>query len=197
MNDIYQSLTENLYLFLALVIIIDALPIAGMIIPDEIAIAFAGFIIAQNSGSMIFAITLSVSLLLLTQLIMYWLGAKYSNHTINWLNKKSPKLVIAVEKYLNSNDLLVNILLRFTSSIRAVYAFISGIRKYDINKFVAYEIFVSTLKSILYLSIGYFIAQSVEEVESLTQQVGYMIAAIVVIAIGISIYSTWRIMREV
>jgi membrane protein DedA with SNARE-associated domain len=186
---------QHSYLIVFLAVFIDSLPLGGLLVPEEIVMALGGFLASQTNISLVYLCIASSSGLLIGQIALYILGNKYGKALLNFMRisgKKQDKL----KDYLDRNSFIVNIMLRFSSTLRSVVAISTGMNNYSFKRFISIEIFFSILRGTGYVLVGYIIGGSIDIIDSFVSQLGVFLLIIVVISLTISLYTSRELFKD-
>jgi membrane protein DedA with SNARE-associated domain len=194
-DTLYNLLKENLYLILSTTLILDSIPGVGFIIPDEVVMALVGFTLSELGLPLLPSVLVAGVSLVAGQLLMYSVGKRYNKKALK-LAKANPETYKRVEKYMKKNDLLMNITLRLTSTIRSIFALLSGVRNYPIGKFLLFEILISFIKGGIYIEMGYLLAKNLTDVDDLTSRLGVIVGVVVASSMFISFMTSREVFRK-
>lgn len=191
----YLLLKENPYIILVISLVLDSIPILGVIIPDGIILAIVGFVLSETGRNPLEAVSIATIALVLTQLLMYLIGRKYKD-PVKGFALRNKDAYNKIEEYMGKNDFLMNVSFRLTSTIHSTFALVSGIRDYPIFRFLLYEIPITFIRTGLYISAGYYVAKSLSDIESVSSQIGSIFIWIVIGSIILSIITSRKILRS-
>lgn len=180
-----QLILDHGYLIIFLAVLIDTFPGGGFLIPEEMIIALAGFYAAQGKLNVAIVYLLASVGLFTGQILLFFLSKKHGQKLLKMLRMDDRKQQI-LHKYLIQNGWWVNIAFRLTSTMRSAVAVISALGNYKFSTFLKYELALALLKPLIYLGIGYFIGQTVEQVQSI---VGQVVLFFLIFGIGSGIVS--------
>lgn len=193
-NDILELLTENIHWIVFISIAIDSIPIAGMIMPEELVLSLAGFLVAQEGLSLTPLILIGSLTLIAGQVLLFFVSQKYGGVLLDILRIK-PRQRAILERYINQNNVVVNIVMRLPSTMRAIIAILSGLGKQPIGRFLIYESIISTLRVSGYLILGYLIGGNVMDLESLLGQIMTLVMASVGVSILLSVFTSRELFK--
>jgi len=190
--DLFQT---NMYLILFIVIFVDCFPVFGFLLPEEFFITMAGFYASMGSHSYITGVIIATTAMVIGQSVMYKVSQRHGKLILKFFRFKDEKRKI-IEKYIDGNIFWMKFLFRLTSTTRTFVAVISGYRKYSFQEFIKLEIVVSLIRSLFYISLGYFIGESVDQIDSVVDKLGYLIVTIILVSTSVSVISSRKVFRD-
>lgn len=190
-----QFILDYGYLLIFLAVLIDTFPGGGFLIPEEMVMAVAGFYAAQGNFKVFTIYLIAVFALFIGQILLFNLSKKYGKSLLKLVRLDERKQKI-LHKYLQHNGWWVNVAFRFTSTMRSAMAIISALGNYPFSRFIKYEIGLALLKPLVFIVIGYFVGQTIEEVESIVSQVVIFFLVLGIASGLISLLISRKIFRE-
>ncbi|WP_026314534.1 DedA family protein [Heyndrickxia acidiproducens] len=169
-----------------------ALGLAIEIIPSEIVLAYAGFLISQGEINYYGAIISGTAGILIAQLIIYWIGAyggrpfllKYGKYML--IHERHIDLA---EQWFNKYGAGVIFTGRFIPVIRQAISIPAGIAKMSYSKFIFYTLLATIPWSVLFIFLGERLASNWAQIDEVAAPYvkPITIAAVIIIAIYIAL----------
>ncbi|GER71794.1 membrane protein [Weizmannia acidilactici] len=163
-----------------------AIGLAIEIIPSEIVLAYAGYLISKGEINYFGAIAAGTFGILIAQLILYWIGA-YGGRP--FLLKYGKYLLIherhidVAEKWFNKYGAGVIFTGRFIPVIRQAISIPAGIAKMSYAKFIFYTLLATIPWSVLFIFLGERLASNWAQIDEAAAPYVKPVGAIAVIAI--------------
>lgn len=182
------------YLIILLANFIDSLPFGGLIIPEEVVMAIVGFSANQGHSSILLLILFGTIGTLAGQIIVYFVSHKYGERLLQWMQvtkKRRGKL----KKYIESQNVL-GILIRTSSTFRAILGILSGMNRVDFKRFFMIELIISSAKSAVFVLLGYYFGRGSAELEILLTRLSLLLLISSGISFGIWLYLSKAVFRD-
>ncbi|GER74439.1 DedA family protein [Weizmannia acidilactici] len=163
-----------------------AIGLAIEIIPSEIVLAYAGYLISKGEINYFGAIAAGTFGILIAQLILYWIGA-YGGRP--FLLKYGKYLLIherhidVAEKWFNKYGAGVIFTGRFIPVIRQAISIPAGIAKMSYAKFIFYTLLATIPWSVLFIFLGERLASNWAQIDEAAAPYVKPVGAIAVIVI--------------
>ncbi|KQL52373.1 hypothetical protein AN964_01655 [Heyndrickxia shackletonii] len=194
MGDIVHSLLQA---FAGLGYVGIILGLAIEIIPSEIVLAFAGYLVSQGNVSFIGAVIAGVIGGTIAQMIIYWIGAYGGRPFL----KKFGKYIFIhehhielAEKWFDKYGSGVVFTARFVPVVRHAISIPAGITKMSFGKFTLYTGLAAIPWSILFIYLGHKLASNWEQVNELAKP--YVQPVMIIAVIVIVLYVVLTIFRK-
>jgi membrane protein DedA with SNARE-associated domain len=178
-----------------------ALGLMVEIIPSEIVLAYAGYLVSKGEVNFAGAVIAGTIGALIAQLILYWIGAYGGRPFL----KKYGKYLFIHEKHIDLADEWfkrygagVVFTARFVPVLRQAISIPAGIAKMSYAKFIGYTVLASVIWSILFIYLGDKLAANWSKVDTYAKPLlePLMIIGFLVI-IGYVIFSISRRKKKI
>jgi membrane protein DedA with SNARE-associated domain len=173
-----------------------ALGLMVEIIPSEIVLAYAGYLVSQGEINFAGAVIAGTIGALIAQLILYWIGAYGGRPFL----RKYGKYLFIHEKHIDMADdwfkrygAGVVFTARFVPVLRQAISIPAGIARMSYAKFIGYTVLASVIWSIMFIYLGNKLASNWNKVDTYAKPFiePLMIVAVIVI-VGYVIVSVSR-----
>jgi membrane protein DedA with SNARE-associated domain len=173
-----------------------ALGLMVEIIPSEIVLAYAGYLVSKGEINFAGAVIAGTIGALIAQLILYWIGAYGGRPFL----RKYGKYLFIHEKHIDMADdwfkrygAGVVFTARFVPVLRQAISIPAGIARMSYAKFIGYTVLASVIWSILFIYLGNKLASNWNKVDTYAKPFiePLMIVAVIVI-VGYVIVSVSR-----
>jgi membrane protein DedA with SNARE-associated domain len=194
MGDIVHSillfLTNLGYLGIALGLMIE-------IIPSEIVLAYAGYLVSQGSINFVGAMIAGVIGGTIAQLFIYWIGAyggrpfleKYGKYL--FIHKKH---IDTAEAWFNKYGTGVIFAARFIPVVRHAISIPAGISKMSLKKFTLYTVLAVIPWSFLFIYLGNQLSSNWQNVNEFAKP--FVQPAMIIAIILIVVYIALKVMKK-
>ncbi|MED1204634.1 DedA family protein [Heyndrickxia acidicola] len=178
-----------------------ALGLMVEIIPSEIVLAYAGYLVSKGEVNFAGAVIAGTIGALIAQLILYWIGAYGGRPFL----RKYGKYLFIHEKHIDLADEWfkrygagVVFTARFVPVLRQAISIPAGIAKMSYAKFIGYTVLASVIWSILFIYLGDKLAANWSKVDTYAKPLlePLMIIGFLVI-IGYVIFSISRRKKKI
>lgn len=190
MRQIVELLPDGgLYLSLvALVALLESLPLIGLAMPGSTLIVLAGFLSAHGKGSFAELIVVSATGAFLGDFFSYWLGAKTGPSLLRtaWLNNRREKFLEA-ESFFDTHGGKSLFYARFLGPIRGTIPFLAGMARMPADFFIRATLISAILWGIVYPGLGYLGGESWQYATDLSTRLGLL----VFLAFCASLFHLW------
>jgi membrane protein DedA with SNARE-associated domain len=194
MGDIIHSV---LHAFASLGYFGIALGLMVEIIPSEIVLAYAGYLVSQGDISFIGAIIAGTIGGTIAQLLLYWIGAyggrpflaKYGKYL--FIHEKH---ITLAESWFNKYGSGVVFTARFIPVVRQAISIPAGIARMSLSKFTFYTALAAVPWSILFIYLGHKLASNWAQVNQLAKP--YVEPVMIIAVIVIVLYVIFTILRK-
>lgn len=191
MEELLNQISEYqvlIPLFVFFIILVDSVPFAGLILPEEILLITA-VIFAESPQIVIFIFIASVCAMLIGQTAVYLLSKRYTEKVSEYFH--IPKQFVAkVKKFEEQASFFDHILLRLssTSLFRITAAFVTGLNQVSFRKHITYEVTASILKSAIFVTLGVLLGvnSSDADIEFIASRIGLAIFIFTLISLAFS-----------
>ncbi|MBS4174610.1 DedA family protein [Bacillus sp. FJAT-49736] len=194
MGDIIHSLLQTFaglgYLGIVLGLVIE-------IIPSEIVLAFAGYLVSKGEVSFIGAIIAGTIGGTIAQIIIYWIGAYGGRPFLKRFGKYifiHEKHILLAEKWFERYGSGVVFTARFVPVVRHAISIPAGITKMSFGKFTLYTGLAAIPWSIFFIYLGDKLASNWENVNEIARP--YVQPAMIIAVIIIILYVVFTIFRK-
>ncbi|KAB2334894.1 DedA family protein [Cytobacillus depressus] len=166
-----------------------ALALMAEVIPSEIVLAYAGFLVSQGEINFIGAVIAGTIGGVIAQLFLYWIG-KYGGRP--FLKKYGKFLLIRekhidlAEKWVQKYGVGVIFTARFIPVVRHAISIPAGISKMSLRKFTLYTTLAVIPWSIFFVYLGQKLASNWEQINELAKP--YIQPVIIIAILGIVVY---------
>jgi membrane protein DedA with SNARE-associated domain len=163
-----------------------ALGLMVEIIPSEIVLAYAGYLVSKGEINFAGAVIAGTIGALIAQLILYWIGAYGGRPFL----RKYGKYLFIHEKHIDMADdwfkrygAGVVFTARFVPVLRQAISIPAGIARMSYAKFIGYTVLASVIWSILFIYLGNKLASNWNKVDTYAKPFiePLMIVAVIVI----------------
>lgn len=194
MGEIIQSILNFLtglgYFGVALGLMIE-------IIPSEIVLAYAGYLVSQGHINFIGAVIAGVIGGTIAQIFIYWIGAYGGRPFLKRYGKYifiHEKHIDIAENWFNKYGTGVIFTARFIPVVRHAISIPAGITKMSLKKFTLYTTLAIIPWSILFVYLGNQLSSNWKHVDEFAKP---FIQPAMIIAIGlIALYFAFKMMRS-
>ena len=170
--------------------------------PSEVVVPPAAYKAAAgdlNIWLVIFFSTLgAVFGALINYYLALWLGKpivyKFANSRFGHMCLISQEKVETAEKFFNKHGVIATFIGRLVTVVRQLISIPAGLAKMNIGKFVAYTALGAGIWNAVLAALGWFLEgivpedQLISTVSEYSHEIGYVIVAVVVLALGYVIY---------
>lgn len=139
------------------------LGLVGLPIPDEVILAFVGFLSYQGKMNYFLTLLAAGAGSVVGMSFSYWLGNKLGKAFFKKHGKKvnlSMNHIERVEEWFLQHEGLIIIVGYFIPGVRHVTSIVSGILKYSYRKFIVYTVAGATIWVGTFVSIGYLLGEN-------------------------------------
>lgn len=173
------------YLLLFLVLLIEGQPF----------IIFAGFLVTLGYFKFGWVILVGWPALVIGDTIFYYLAYRYGSKIINKCGKfllLTPLRVEKLENFFQKHDKKVIFFSKFVYGLGRNMLIVAGLLKYPCKKVFKYNVYGCLGSMLLYTFLGYFLGHSYLLLNKLLKGVGFVVIALVVMAIIFERLKLWR-----
>lgn len=152
---IKHLLSNNSYLFVFIISLLESLVITGLFLPGLILMGSIGILIGNGQLNFYYVWFFSTIGCIIGDIISYYIGLIFEKkiNEIQWF-KKNDFIINKIKKFLNLNYICTIIFGKFIGPIRPIIPIISGMLKLPIKKFFLYDIIACLLWPVIYMSPG-------------------------------------------
>ena len=189
-HSILLFLTNLGYLGIALGLMIE-------IIPSEIVLAYAGYLVSQGSINFAGAMIAGVIGGTIAQLFIYWIGAYGGRPFLKKFGKFlfiHKKHIDIAESWFNKFGTGVIFAARFIPIVRHAISIPAGISKMSLKKFTLYTALAVIPWSFLFIYLGNQLSSNWQNVNEFAKP--YVQPAMIIALILIVVYITFKVMKK-
>ncbi len=186
-----KLMTDNLYIFVFIISILESIPILGTFSPGMVFMLFFGFTAFLNDIHLGYVILVGFLGAVIGDIVGYLIG-KYAG---GWMIKHKKLLKqahIDIGRGFFSRHGGKSILIgRFIGIIRPIVPLIAGSIQMSFRKFIFWNILGAFLWVTFYMMIGYFFGQHTQFIVDIFSKIGWGML-IVIIPVGWFMYKRYR-----
>lgn len=173
------------------VTLIVGLEYACFPIPSEVVLPFIGMSASQGEFTFLGVLFFSVLGGILGSLICYLIGYLGGKPLLAWSEKRFPKTkktIRALNKWFDKYGKFAVFITRLLPLTRTYVSLLAGAEKLALNVFVGYSTLGIVLWNTVLISLGYFIGDNLELIDSIMQKYSIVAGTIFVIALITYLY---------
>jgi undecaprenyl-diphosphatase len=185
-----QVLSESgrwAYLIVSLVLLLEAVPVVGALIPAQIFLLGAGFLASLRELHISWLLVVAIVSLFVADVISFALGRRYGLGLLRRLPKTIASRAEAVSKGLGDHIGKTMTLGKFLGPARALGPPLAGASKVKWHKFLLWELAGCTVWCTVIIGAGYLFGRSYRQVEKLLGR-GSLILLLAAVVVLIALY---------
>jgi membrane protein DedA with SNARE-associated domain len=167
---------------------------AGAPLPEEVPLAFGGYMIANGTCSLP-GIAFVVTLALLTgDLTAYWLGRHFGMRVLTFAPFRSictPERIEKVKRRFRENEGKALFFGRFFTGIRLATFIVAGMARVKLSKFIILDLLAAAVSAPIPVFIGYWLGD-IDRAVALSRRIELVFAIGIVIGLVGTWYFFWR-----
>lgn len=173
------------------ILLIVGLEYACFPLPSEVVLTFLGLSAAQGEFSFAGVLIFSIIGGILGSLICYAIGFYGGVPLQNWLAKKLPssqKSMLALNKWFKKYGKPTVLLARIVPLTRTYVSLLAGAENFSLKYFITYSTIGIALWNTVLVSLGYFIGDNLELINSIMEKYTFATIGIIILSIIIFLY---------
>ncbi|MGG5460378.1 DedA family protein [Clostridium sp. B9] len=173
------------------ILLVVGLEYACFPLPSEVVLTFLGLSAAQGEFSFAGVLIFSIIGGILGSLICYAIGFYGGVPLQNWLAKKLPssqKSMLALNKWFKKYGKPAVLLARIVPLTRTYVSLLAGAENFSLKYFITYSTIGIALWNTVLVSLGYFIGDNLELINSIMEKYTFATIGIIILSIIIFLY---------
>lgn len=173
------------------ILLVVGLEYACFPLPSEVVLTFLGLSAAQGEFSFTGVLIFSIIGGILGSLICYAIGFYGGVPLQNWLAKKLPssqKSMLALNKWFKKYGKPAVLLARIVPLTRTYVSLLAGAESFSLKYFITYSTIGIALWNTVLVSLGYFIGDNLELINSIMEKYTFATIGIIILSIILFLY---------
>lgn len=188
--DIYQLITAYFgaygYAIVFFGSLLESLILVGFVVPGGVVVLLGGFF-GRADGRSFFILTLLAFLgMFIGDVINYWLGKKSFRLLSSYARvaKRINARVAEGKKFISRYGAFAIFYSHIIGYLRSIICFSAGVTDFPLKHYIPVVAFSSFLWSIVFIGLGFFLNNSVEDIRDISQKIPLVGIGLLLILVG-------------
>ncbi|HEX2025446.1 MAG TPA: DedA family protein [Actinomycetota bacterium] len=187
------------YIIIATAVALERSAFLGLFVPGDVVMALGGIYAARNDLELVPVMIVGFVASLIGESVGFWLGNRYGVRLIRHLplvNRLEGKIE-AGKKHFARRGVLTVVVGRYATGAGSFVPFVVGMEDMPFWKFILIDVFAVAVWAIGLPLVGYTFGRNLELVDSILSQFGWVMLAVLVLAVvGRFLWKRYRTSRS-